>query len=158
MCWKRSSASYPCPQVAGRVLCGRIPLGNGVGDRKTMLNTHWGGTIESNEFGTHEFMMLCESLECEPYICGNVGSGTVQEMAEWIEYMTFEAGTPMSDWRKQNGREEPWKLKYFGVGNENWGAAATCILNTMPICTGVFKPMSAITAAMKYIKLQAAQM
>lgn len=94
---------------------------NGVGDRKTMLNTHWGGTIESNEFGTHEFMMLCELLECEPYICGNVGSGTVQEMAEWIEYMTFEEGTPMSDWRKQNGREEPWKLKYFGVGNENWG-------------------------------------
>lgn len=80
---------------------------NGVGDRKTMLNTHWGGTIESNEFGTHEFMMLCELLECEPYICGNVGSGTVQEMAEWIEYMTFEEGTPMSDWRKQNGREEP---------------------------------------------------
>lgn len=94
---------------------------NGVGDRKTMLNTHWGGTIESNEFGTHEFMMLCELLECEPYICGNVGSGTVQEMSEWIEYMTFEEGTPMSDWRKQNGREEPWKLKYFGVGNENWG-------------------------------------
>ncbi|MGG1417514.1 alpha-L-arabinofuranosidase AbfB [Bacillus subtilis] len=94
---------------------------NGVGDRKTMLNTHWGGTIESNEFGTHEFMMLCELLECEPYICGNVGSGTVQEMAEWIEYMTFEEGTPMSDCRKQNGREEPWKLKYFGVGNENWG-------------------------------------
>ncbi len=94
---------------------------NGVGDRKTMLNTHWGGTIESNEFGTHEFMMLCELLECEPYICGNVGSGTVQEMAEWIEYMTFEEGTPMSDWRKQNGREEPWKLTYFGVGNENWG-------------------------------------
>ncbi|MDS9996558.1 alpha-N-arabinofuranosidase [Bacillus atrophaeus] len=94
---------------------------NGVGDRKSMLNTHWGGTIESNEFGTHEFMMLCDMLECEPYICGNVGSGTVQEMSEWVEYMTFEGGTPMSDWRKQNGREDPWKLTYFGVGNENWG-------------------------------------
>ncbi len=78
---------------------------NGVGKRKTMLNTHWGGTIDSNEFGTHEFMMLCELLGCEPYIAGNVGSGTVKEMADWIEYMTFEAGTPMSDWRKENGRE-----------------------------------------------------
>ncbi|MGX6412549.1 alpha-N-arabinofuranosidase [Bacillus amyloliquefaciens] len=94
---------------------------NGVGKRKTMLNTHWGGTIDSNEFGTHEFMMLCELLGCEPYIAGNVGSGTIKEMADWIEYMTFEAGTPMSDWRKENGREKPWKLTYFGIGNENWG-------------------------------------
>jgi len=90
-------------------------------NRKRMVNTHWGGVVENNHFGTHEFMLLCELLECEPYICGNVGSGTVQEMSEWVEYMTFEGESPMANWRRENGHEEPWKLKYFGVGNENWG-------------------------------------
>ncbi len=97
---------------------------DGVGpksDRKYMINTHWGGVVENNHFGTHEFMLLCELLECEPYICGNVGSGTVQEMSEWVEYMTFDGESPMARWRRENGREKPWKLKYFGVGNENWG-------------------------------------
>ena len=89
--------------------------------RKTMVNTHWGGVVENNHFGTHEFLMLCELLDCEPYINGNVGSGTVQEMSEWVEYMTFEGVSPMSELRKENGREEPWKVQYFGVGNENWG-------------------------------------
>ncbi|WP_438495933.1 alpha-N-arabinofuranosidase [Paenibacillus sp. IHBB 3054] len=89
--------------------------------RKRMVNTHWGGVVENNHFGTHEFFRLCELLECEPYICGNVGSGTVQEMSEWVEYMTFDGESPMADWRRENGREQPWKLKYFGVGNENWG-------------------------------------
>ncbi|MCJ8007513.1 alpha-N-arabinofuranosidase [Lederbergia wuyishanensis] len=90
-------------------------------NRKRMINTHWGGVVENNHFGTHEFMMLCEMLETEPYICGNVGSGTVQEMSEWVEYMTFDGESPMANLRKENGRDEPWKLKYFGVGNENWG-------------------------------------
>lgn len=89
--------------------------------RKRMINTHWGGVIENNHFGTHEFLMLCEMLECEPYISGNVGSGTVQEMSEWVEYMTTGGVSPMADLRKQNGREKPWHIKYFGVGNENWG-------------------------------------
>lgn len=89
--------------------------------RKKMINTHWGGVIEDNSFGTHEFFELCRQLECEPYICGNVGSGTVQEMSEWVEYMTFDGVSPMAELRKKNGQEEPWKLKYFGVGNENWG-------------------------------------
>lgn len=89
--------------------------------RKRMVNTHWGGVVENNHFGTHEFMMLCEMLETEPYICGNVGSGTVQEMSEWVEYMTFGGESPMANWRQENGREEPWALTYFGVGNENWG-------------------------------------
>jgi len=97
---------------------------DGVGpreNRKRMINTHWGGVVENNHFGTHEFMMLCELLDCEPYINGNVGSGTVQEMSEWVEYLTFDGVSPMAEWRKANGRENPWKVKYFGVGNENWG-------------------------------------
>lgn len=89
--------------------------------RKRMINTHWGGVVENNHFGTHEFFRLCELLGAEPYICGNVGSGSVQEMSEWVEYMTFDGESPMANLRKENGREKPWKLKYFGVGNENWG-------------------------------------
>lgn len=89
--------------------------------RKRMVNTHWGGVVEDNSFGTHEFMELCAQIGCEPYINGNVGSGTVQEMSEWVEYVTFDGVSPMAELRAQNGRQEPWKLKYFGVGNENWG-------------------------------------
>lgn len=97
---------------------------DGVGpreNRKQMVNTHWGGVVENNHFGTHEFLRLCELLDCEPYISGNVGSGTVQEMSEWVEYMTFDGVSPMAAWRQENGREKPWNVKYFGVGNENWG-------------------------------------
>ncbi|AYB43683.1 alpha-N-arabinofuranosidase [Paenibacillus lautus] len=97
---------------------------DGVGpreNRKQMVNTHWGGVVENNHFGTHEFLRLCELLGCEPYISGNVGSGTVQEMSEWVEYMTFDGVSPMAAWRQENGREKPWNVKYFGVGNENWG-------------------------------------
>lgn len=90
-------------------------------NRKKMINTHWGGVVEDNSFGTHEFMELCEQLGCEAYINGNVGSGSVQEMNEWIEYMTFDGVSPMATLRAQNGHPEPWKVSYFGVGNENWG-------------------------------------
>jgi alpha-N-arabinofuranosidase len=97
---------------------------DGVGPREQrpqMINTHWGGVVENNHFGTHEFMDLCEQIGCEPYICGNLGSGSVQEMQQWVEYITFPGVSPMADWRKQHGHEAPWKLTYFGVGNENWG-------------------------------------
>jgi len=90
-------------------------------NRKKMINTHWGGVVEDNSFGTHEFFELCSQLGCDAYVNGNVGSGTVQEMSEWVEYITFDGVSPMADLRKENGREKPWKVKYFGVGNENWG-------------------------------------
>lgn len=89
--------------------------------RKKMINTHWGGVLEDNSFGTHEYFELCRQLGCKTYINGNVGSGTVQEMSEWVEYMTFDGVSPMADLRKANGHEESWKVDYFGVGNENWG-------------------------------------
>ena len=89
--------------------------------RKRMINTHWGGVVEDNSFGTHEFFELCEQLGCKTYVNGNVGSGTVQEMSEWVEYMTFDGVSPMAQLRKENGHEKPWKVDYFGVGNENWG-------------------------------------
>lgn len=90
-------------------------------NRKKMINTHWGGVVEDNSFGTHEFMELCKQLGCKTYVNGNLGSGTVQEMSEWVEYMTFDGVSPMADLRKENGQEEAWKVDYFGVGNENWG-------------------------------------
>ena len=89
--------------------------------RPKMQNNNWGGTIENNSFGTHEFLNLCEMLGGEPYISGNVGSGTVEELAKWVEYMTSAGDTPMAKLRRQNGRQEPWHVKFLGVGNESWG-------------------------------------
>ncbi|OJG69233.1 hypothetical protein RV09_GL000632 [Enterococcus moraviensis] len=89
--------------------------------RKQMVNTHWGGLTENNHFGTHEFFELTEQLGCEVYINGNVGSGTVQEMQEWVEYMTMNGTSPMADLRKENHQAEPWNVTFFGVGNESWG-------------------------------------
>ena len=101
---------------------------DGIGEksqRKKMINTNWGGVTEDNSFGTNEFFDLCEEIGCEPYLAGNLGSGTVQELSEWIEYITFDGVSPMADLRRKNGREKPWKLKYLGIGNENWGCGGS---------------------------------
>ena len=90
-------------------------------ERKKMINTHWGGVTEDNSFGTHEFFELCSQIGCEAYITGNVGSGSVREMSEWVEYITFDGLSPMSELRKKNGHADAWRLPFFGVGNENWG-------------------------------------
>jgi alpha-N-arabinofuranosidase len=83
-------------------------------------NASWGG-VDTNAFGTHEFMDLCELLGADPYVNGNVGSGTPQEMMEWIEYMTSDSDSDLANLRRRNGREKPWKVPYFAVGNETWG-------------------------------------
>lgn len=90
-------------------------------NRKTIVNTNWGGVTENNSFGTHEFMELCRQLGCQPYLSGNVGSGTVQEFSDWVEYCNMPGLSPMSNLRRENGREEPWNVKYWGIGNETWG-------------------------------------
>lgn len=89
--------------------------------RKKMINTNWGGVTEDNSFGTHEYFELCRQIGCDTYVNGNVGSGTVQELSEWVEYMTSSAYSKMTELRAENGRKEPWNLKYLGVGNESWG-------------------------------------
>jgi alpha-N-arabinofuranosidase len=97
---------------------------DGIGPRESrprMVNTHWGGVTEDNSFGTHEFLALCELLGCEPYICGNVGSGTVQELSQWVEYCNFDGISPMAELRKKNGRVRPWNVRFWGIGNESWG-------------------------------------
>jgi alpha-L-arabinofuranosidase len=90
-------------------------------ERPRMVNTHWGNVEENNHFGTHEFMALCELLGADAYVNGNVGSGTVQEMSEWVEYLTRDGESPMVQLRKANGREEPWRVPFWGIGNEAWG-------------------------------------
>lgn len=93
--------------------------------RPKMVNNNWGGTVEDNSFGTHEFFNLCELIGAEPYLSGNVGSGTVEELAKWVEYITSDGDSPMANLRRQNGREKSWNLKYIGVGNESWGCGGS---------------------------------
>ena len=95
--------------------------------RKRIINTHWGGVVEDNSFGTHEFFELCRQLGCEAYVAGNVGSGTVREMSEWVEYMTFDGVSPMAELREKNGHKAPWEVQFFGVGNENWGCGGNML-------------------------------
>lgn len=90
-------------------------------DRATIINTHWGGVTEDNSFGTHEFMELCRQIGTEAFISGNMGSGTVQEMSQWVEYLTSANESPMTKLRQENGREEPWRVAFWGLGNEPWG-------------------------------------
>jgi alpha-N-arabinofuranosidase len=89
--------------------------------RPVRINTHWGWVTENNHFGTHEFMDFTELVGAEAYVAGNMGSGTPQEMGEWVEYMTSELPTTTANERRANGRAKPWNVKYFGVGNESWG-------------------------------------
>ncbi len=89
--------------------------------RRRMVNTNWGGVVEDNSFGTHEFIELCRQIGCEPYINGNVGSGTVREMAEWVEYVNSDGDSTIARERWANGSKEPFNVKYWCVGNESWG-------------------------------------
>lgn len=89
--------------------------------RPRMVNTNWGGVTEDNSFGTHEFLELCDLLGCEPYIAANVGSGTVEEMSKWIEYVNSNSSSTVAEMRKQNGHPAPYKVTFWGIGNESWG-------------------------------------
>ena len=100
---------------------------DGIGPREqrpTMINTHWGGVTENNHFGTHEFLDLCDQLDCEPYICGNVGSGTVQEMQQWVEYLTFDGNSPMADLRREQRPRRAVARQVTGASATKTGAAA----------------------------------
>ncbi|HUQ11810.1 MAG TPA: alpha-L-arabinofuranosidase C-terminal domain-containing protein [Steroidobacteraceae bacterium] len=97
---------------------------DGIGDRAkrpVKVNTHWGGVAETNEFGTHEFMAFAEMIGTKVYISGNVGSGSPQEMADWMEYMTSDTVSTLANERRKNGRDKPWDVQFFGIGNETWG-------------------------------------
>ena len=96
--------------------------------RRNMVNTNWGGVTEDNSFGTHEFMELCRQVGCEPYITGNVGSGTAQEMSEWVEYLNSDGDSTVVRERRANGQQDSWGVRFWGVGNESWG------------CGGIMRP------------------
>jgi alpha-N-arabinofuranosidase len=97
---------------------------DGIGPRKqrpVRINSNWGGVEETNAFGTHEFFDFIELIGAQAYISGNLGTGTPQEMAEWLEYMTADSKSALAELRRKNGREQPWSVGFFGVGNESWG-------------------------------------
>jgi alpha-N-arabinofuranosidase len=97
---------------------------DGIGPRESrpkLVNNNWGGVTEDNGVGTHEFLDLTARLGAEPFVVGNVGSGSVQEMSQWWEYINQPGGSPMAELRRKNGRQEPWNVRFWGVGNESWG-------------------------------------
>lgn len=103
---------------------------DGIGPRESrprIVNTHWGGVVEDNSFGTHEFLNFCELIGTEPYISANIGSGSVEEMAKWVEYVNADGESPMANLRRANGRDKPWKVKFWGVGNEPWGCGGNML-------------------------------
>jgi len=97
---------------------------DGIGPREgrpMRVNTHWGMAPEPNSFGTHEFMAFCRALGAEPYFAGNLGSGTPNELRDWVEYCNFGGDSALAAERRANGQDEPFRVKFWGVGNENWG-------------------------------------
>jgi alpha-N-arabinofuranosidase len=97
---------------------------DGIGPRESRprrVNIWWGQNIECNHFGTHEFIRLCELIGAQPYLAGNLGSGTVREMRDWVEYCNFAGDSTLARQRSDNGSPYPFNVKYWGAGNENWG-------------------------------------
>ncbi|MBB4659690.1 alpha-N-arabinofuranosidase [Parvularcula dongshanensis] len=90
-------------------------------ERAGTVNMAWGGTPESNQFGTHEFFNLAERLGAKTYLNVNLGTGTPGEAQAWLEYITLPEGSDLANERKANGREKPWKIDYLSIGNETWG-------------------------------------
>ncbi|AHG92651.1 alpha-L-arabinofuranosidase domain protein (plasmid) [Gemmatirosa kalamazoonensis] len=97
---------------------------DGIGPREqrpSIVNTNWGGVTEDNGIGTHEYLALAKALGAEPYLVGNLGSGTVQEMHDWWEYVNHPGHSPMADLRRKNGQDAPFEVRFWGMGNESWG-------------------------------------
>jgi alpha-N-arabinofuranosidase len=97
---------------------------DGIGPREKRprrINIHWGEVIETNQVGTQEFVQFCRLVGAEPYLCGNVGSGTVRELRDWVEYCNFNGDSTLAQQRAADGSPQPLDITYWGVGNENWG-------------------------------------
>ncbi len=97
---------------------------DGIGPRNKRphtVNSDWGGVTDDNSFGTAEFLEFCNLIGCQPYFTGNVGSGSVKELSQWIEYVNSDQPDYITDLRKKNGRDKSWGVKYWGLGNESWG-------------------------------------
>ncbi len=100
----------------------------GIGDRAkrpATLNPNWGGVIEPNAFGTHEFFDFAQQIGAEAYLSINVGSGSPQEASEWLEYLTADKASALAMERQANGRAAPFNVPFLGIGNESWGCGGT---------------------------------
>ena len=110
--------------------------------RPRRINIHWGEVVETNHVGTQEFVQFCRLVGAQPYICGNVGSGTPRELRDWVEYCNFPDSSPngstLAQQRAADGSSEPFNVTYWGVGNENWG------------CGGNFSPEDYCTEFRRY--------
>ncbi len=114
---------------------------DGVGpraERPRRVNIHWGEVVEPNSFGTQEFVRFCRMVGAEPYLVGNVGSGTVRELREWVEYCNFDGDSTLAERRAADGSPAPLDVTYWGIGNENWG------------CGGSFSPEDYCTEFRRY--------
>lgn len=109
-----------------------------------MINTHWGGVVEDNSFGTHEFFELCRQLGCKTYVNGNLGSGTVREMSEWVEYITFNGVSPMADLRKETDTKNHGLLTTSEWEMRTGDVVETCVLSIMQMNTADTRLMSEI--------------
>ena len=101
---------------------------NGIGprdQRPATLNPNWGGVIEPNTFGTHEFMDFLDQIGSDAYLSINVGSGTPAEAADWLEYLTTSQPTTLAKQRAANGHPEPYRVPILGIGNESWGCGGS---------------------------------
>lgn len=107
-------------------------------ERPRRINIHWGEVIETNQVGTQEFIRFCRLVGAEPYICGNVGSGSPRELRDWVEYCNFPGDSTWARQRAADGSAEPLNVVYWGVGNENWG------------CGGNFSPEDYCTEFRRY--------
>jgi alpha-L-arabinofuranosidase len=94
-------------------------------ERPRRINIHWGEVIETNDVGTQEFVRFCRLVGAEPYICGNVGSGTVRELRDWVEYCNFNGDSTWAQLRARDGSPDTLNVRYWGIGNENWGCGGS---------------------------------
>src|SRR5438874_1687688 len=97
---------------------------DGVGAREqrpVTLNRWWGNNEESNAFGTHEYFDFAELIGARTFLSVNVGTGTTSEAKDWVEYVTSGSRSHLAQLRRANGRQEPWRIDYAGIGNEAWG-------------------------------------
>jgi len=97
---------------------------DGIGERAKRPRRfgRWQDDVESNQFGTHEFLQFCRLCKVQPYLAGNIGTGTAEEFQQWVEYCNMPSGkTTLADERAANGDPDPFNVRYWGVGNESWG-------------------------------------